>query len=95
MHLRAFDQHREWMDQRSGDRAGRAPPPRPPGAARGMVINGVQHYKHVKGLARALLEFEAFCARIGKQSHILDQLDRGARELLQAGPEMLAASSLK
>eukprot|EP00959_Pyramimonas_sp_CCMP1952_P248502 5194409-Pyramimonas_sp.AAC.1 len=60
-----------------------------------MVLEGVQHYKRVKGLATALLEFEGFCARVGKQTHILEQLDRGARELLQTGAVMLRASSLK
>eukprot|EP00959_Pyramimonas_sp_CCMP1952_P208451 4360403-Pyramimonas_sp.AAC.1 len=29
MHLRAFEQQRQWLDRRSGERAGRAPPPRP------------------------------------------------------------------
>jgi hypothetical protein len=60
-----------------------------------MVFEGVQHYKRVKSLASALLEFEAFCARVGKQSHILEQLDRGARELFQTGAEILGASSLE
>eukprot|EP00959_Pyramimonas_sp_CCMP1952_P146667 3069911-Pyramimonas_sp.AAC.1 len=73
------------MGQRSGDRAGRAPAPRPLDAAWGMVLHGLKCMRRVKGLATSPVT--NFDGEIGRFAGLDAQLGGpGALDLRFGGP---------